>query len=119
MEPHCVPDPVGDLAAWPRSSIPARRGSPASATVLTAVVTPNQTGTLIWGLGPVLELPTATDHELGSNLWAAGPALGLFVEPDPWTIGVLLENAWSFAGSGHEKINEFSAQPAARLVPRK
>ena len=79
-------------------------------TVLTAVVTPNQTGTLIWGLGPVLELPTATDHELGSNLWAAGPALGLFVEPDPWTIGVLLENAWSFAGSGHKKINEFSAQ---------
>ncbi len=79
-------------------------------TVLTAFFTPNQTGTLIWGLGPVLELPTATDHELGSNLWAAGPALGLFVEPDPWIIGVVLENAWSFAGSGHEKINEFSAQ---------
>jgi hypothetical protein len=79
-------------------------------TVLTADITPNQTGTLIWGLGPVLDLPTATDHELGSNLWAAGPALGLFVEPDLWTVGVLLENAWSFAGSGHEKINEFSAQ---------
>ena len=80
-------------------------------TVLTTVVTPNEELIPIdWGLGSVLQLPTATDDELGSNLWAAGPALVVFVDRDPWTVGVLLENAWSFAGSGHEKVNQFSAQ---------
>ena len=79
-------------------------------TVVTAAVTPQETGGLIWGIGLVLEIPTATNHELGSDQWAAGPALALFVEPDPWTVGALFENAWSFAGSGSGKINTFSPQ---------
>jgi hypothetical protein len=79
-------------------------------TTVTAAVTPKDTGILIWGAGVELQLPTATSQELGSSRWAAGPALGLFVQPTPWTAGVLLENVWSFAGGGGGPVDTFSAE---------
>jgi hypothetical protein len=36
--------------------------------------------------------------------------VGLFVQPNPWTAGLLLENVWSFAGNGGEDVNQFSAE---------
>src|SRR3954469_17477713 len=33
-------------------------------------------GELIWGVGPAIQLKTATDERLGSGKWAAGPAGG-------------------------------------------
>jgi hypothetical protein len=106
-----IANPILSVISQPGLDPGETRVSGLGDTVLTAVITPNEEHIPIdWGLGAVLELPTATDHELGSNLWAAGPALVVFVERDPSTVGVLLENAWSFAGSGHEKINAFSAQ---------
>jgi hypothetical protein len=52
----------------------------------------------------VPQLPTATNGDLGSRRWAAGPSLALFVQPLPWTVGALLENAWGL------QFNQFSAQ---------
>ena len=63
-----------------------------------------RTRALYWAVGPVLQLPTATNGDLGSQRWAAGPSVGLFVQPLPWTAGVLLENAWG------RHFSEFSAQ---------
>ena len=79
-------------------------------TIVTAVVTPTETGRLIWGTGAVLEIPTATNRDLGTSRWAAGPALALFVQPNPLTVGVLLENAWSFTGGTDGEVNAFEAQ---------
>jgi hypothetical protein len=79
-------------------------------TVLMTAVTPKETGALIWGVGPALQLPTATRRDLGTDLWAAGPTLALFVEPDPWVLGLVLDNLWSFAGSADEQLNTFGAQ---------
>jgi len=73
-------------------------------TVVNFVLTPRRTGALYWGAGPVVQLPTATDRDLGSTAWAAGPSVALFVQPLPWTAGMLLENGW---GQG---FNEFAAQ---------
>ncbi len=78
--------------------------------VVTMGFTPQFTDAFIWALGPVVQLPTATNHQLGPDMWAAGPAAALFVEPDPWVVGLLLENIWSFAGSSDSKINFFSAE---------
>jgi len=102
--------PIGSFISQPALEPGESEVNGLGNTVLTALLTPKETGTLIWGAGPVLVIPTTTDRELGSDLWAAGPALALFVQPDPWTVGVLLENAWSFAGSGSGKINAFEAQ---------
>jgi hypothetical protein len=56
-------------------------------------------GGLIWGVGPVLLLPTATDDLLGGEKWGAGPTAVGLVQTGPWTVGMLANHIWSFAGS--------------------
>jgi hypothetical protein len=42
-------------------------------------------GGLIWGVGPVVLLPTATDDLLGREKWGAGPTGVALVQRGPWT----------------------------------
>jgi hypothetical protein len=44
--------------------------------LFTAFLSPKQPafGSLIWGVGPVVNLPTASDDRLGADLWGAGLA---------------------------------------------
>jgi hypothetical protein len=55
-------------------------------------------GGLTWGVGPVLLLPTATDSLIGARKWGAGPAAVGLVLKGPWTVGMLANHVWSFAG---------------------
>ena len=55
-------------------------------------------GGLIWGVGPVLLLPTGTDDLLGGEKWGAGPTAVALVQHGPWTVGFLGNHVWSFAG---------------------
>ena len=55
-------------------------------------------GGLLWGAGPVILLPTATDSLLGAEKWGAGPAAVGLVLKGPWTAGMLANHIWSFAG---------------------
>jgi len=69
---------------------------------------------LIWGVGPVLLLPTATDEQLGSEKWSAGPTAVALVTPGAWTLGTLANHAWSFAGdSDRQEVNSSFIQPFA------
>lgn len=61
-------------------------------------------GGLIWGVGPILLLPTATDSLLGAKKWGAGPAAIALKLNGPWTIGLLANHVWSFAGD-KDRIN--------------
>lgn len=54
---------------------------------------------LIWGVGPVFLLPTATDDLLGGKKWGAGPTVVLLQQAGPWTYGALANHIVSFAGS--------------------
>jgi hypothetical protein len=53
---------------------------------------------IIWGLGPVLLVPTATDELLGGGKWGAGPTGVALKQMGPWTVGILANHIWSFAG---------------------
>ncbi len=53
---------------------------------------------LIWGAGPMFQVPSATPGVLGTGKWSAGPAAVALVMPGPWVIGVLATQIWSFAG---------------------
>lgn len=55
---------------------------------------------LIWGLGPALLLPTGTDDLLGSEKWGAGPTGVALTQRGHWTVGMLANHVWSFAGEG-------------------
>jgi len=72
--------------------------------VLTGFYVPESKG-LMWGIGPVIELPTGGSKR-GSQKWSAGPSLVVMAQPGDWTLGVLINNAWSFAGnSDREDVN--------------
>jgi len=75
-------------------------------------LSPANPGKVIWGLGPSLTFPTATDDQLGSEKWSAGPAVVVLAQPQPWSLGVLVGNLWSFAGdSDRRNVNQFILQP--------
>ena len=83
-------------------------------TLLTTFFSPKTQGTggLIWGVGPVLLLPTATDSLLGTEKWGTGAAAVALVQRGPWTYGALVNHVWSVAGdSSREDISNTLAQP--------
>ena len=55
-------------------------------------------GGIIWGVGPALLYPTATDNLLGGEKWAAGPTLVVLKQSGGWTYGALANHLWSYAG---------------------
>jgi hypothetical protein len=64
----------------------------------TFFFSPGKVEKLIWGFGPTFSLRTETNSVLGNGKWGAGPAFVALVQPKEWTIGVLVNNIWSFAG---------------------
>ena len=77
-----------------------------------AYFSPAQPGKIIWGVGPVVELPTNTDSALGTDTWSAGPAAVVLSMPGNWVVGVLAQNIWDFAGDSDEPdINKSTLQP--------
>jgi len=81
-------------------------------TQFSAFVSPTRTGSLVWGVGPVFQLPTATNDALGQGKWGAGPAAGVQWSGTQWTFGALINNVWSFAGNaGRPAVNQMQLQP--------
>ncbi len=72
---------------------------------------PAKPGKLIWGVGPVTIIPTATDDVLGSGKWSAGPAAIALIMHKQIVAGAIVFNAWSFAGdSDRGDVNQFLLQ---------
>ena len=67
---------------------------------------------MIWGVGPSLTVPTATDDSLGSEKWSAGPAAVALAMPGNWVVGTLIRQLWSFAGDDdRQDVNQTLIQP--------
>jgi len=75
-------------------------------SIVFSLAAPNRDDGFIWGLGPTMILPTASEDVLGQGRWQIGPAAlavrlgnshggwGL----ENWNIGVLVQHWWDFAG---------------------
>jgi hypothetical protein len=69
-------------------------------------------GGLIWGLGPVLYYPTATNDLLGSGQWGLGPTFVGLVQKGGWTVGVLANQIWSVQHrADRSNVNSMFLQP--------
>lgn len=77
----------------------------------TLFVVPRSRGNLQVGFGPTLVIPSATDLQLSSQRWSAGPAGVAVYTSGPIVAGVLMNNIWSFAGTGGNDINAMLIQP--------
>jgi len=74
-------------------------------------ISPAKPGKIIWGAGPVLQIPTATDNRLGTDKWSGGPGIVALAMPGKWVLGCLGYNIWSFAGpSDEEDVNSLLFQ---------
>jgi hypothetical protein len=81
-------------------------------TVFTAFFSPASPGRIIWGAGPVLLLPSASDDKLGTEKWGAGPSAVALTSRGPWLFGVLANHIWSFAGDNDRAdVNTTLIQP--------
>jgi hypothetical protein len=77
----------------------------------TFFFTPAKTHKLILGAGPAFVLPTATSRVLGQGKLSIGPSVVALTQPGPWTIGALVNNVWSVAGSGgRTPVNQMMLQ---------
>jgi opacity protein-like surface antigen len=75
-------------------------------------LSPAHPGPLIWGVGPVFTVPSATDPILGQGKVLLGPTAVLLVTPGHWVIGVLANNQWSIGGNPlRRSVNELLVQP--------
>jgi hypothetical protein len=77
----------------------------------TWFLSPAKPGKLLWGLGPILSFPTATDEALGSEKWGLGPSAVVLAMPGNWVVGGLVSNVWSVAGdSDRADVNKMTFQ---------
>ena len=72
-------------------------------------VSPARPGSIIWGVGPQLWLPTATDKKLGVNKWGGGPAVVVLTKQSHWLLGLLVNNVW--AGTEGRQLNQMTLNP--------
>ena len=64
--------------------------------LFTAFYVPDS-GSIMWGVGPVFEFPTGGE-ERGSQKYSAGLSGVVLAQPGSWTLGCLANNVWSYAG---------------------
>jgi len=77
-------------------------------TLFTGFFSPAAPGKWIWGVGPAIQLPTATDDQIAADEWAAGPSAVLLTMRGPWVMGMLASNIWDI--DADEAINFFTLQ---------
>lgn len=67
---------------------------------------------VIWGVGPSLNLPSASDDQLGSGKWSAG-ITGVMLNVPKWgSMGILGRHLWSFAGDSNRRgVNQSLIEP--------
>lgn len=62
---------------------------------------------LIWGLGPVFQIPTSSSNGLGRNEWGAGITAIALKQNGPWTIGFLGNHIWDVGNAAESQSTTF------------
>jgi hypothetical protein len=75
-------------------------------------LSPAKAGPVIWGAGPVISLPTATQDTLGTKKLSVGPTVVVLRIQGHWLFGSLVQNLFSVAGpSARKDVNQMLMQP--------
>jgi hypothetical protein len=78
----------------------------------TLFLSPPSSESFIWGIGPVLQFPSASATSLGSGKWEIGPTAAAILTLSSWQVGAQLNNLWSYAGDrGRPSVNQLLFQP--------
>ena len=71
----------------------------------TAWLSPTKASKLIWGVGPVLQIPTSSSaDEFGSREFGMGPSIVALTTIDKWVTGIVVNNIWTFGDVAENKF---------------
>jgi hypothetical protein len=83
-----------------------------SDTELSLFVSPAKPGPVIWGIGPVFGLPTATNDVLGTRKFSVGPSFVALTNRGHWVLGALVNDLISVAGQARRRsVDQMLLQP--------
>jgi hypothetical protein len=70
-------------------------------------------GGIIWGAGPAISVPTATEHIYGTGKTSIGPNIVVLKSQGHWLFGSLVQNLWSVEAGPRERpaVNQMLLQP--------
>ncbi|OXA82026.1 Putative MetA-pathway of phenol degradation [Flavobacterium aquidurense] len=91
----------------------AEKQSGLSDAVVSAFFSPKNTKNgFTWGVGPAFLIPTGTDDFLTSKKFGIGPTAVALKQSNGWTIGALVNQLWSVAGSDERPdVSQMFVQP--------
>ncbi len=73
---------------------------------------PQSVNGFTWGIGPALQYRTGSSPLLTTGKWAAGPTAVALQQTGPWTVGILANHIWSYAGEADRNdVNSTFLQP--------
>jgi len=82
--------------------------------ILTSFFFSPKESSFTWGVGPVISFPSTSEPTLGTGKWSVGPTLVVLKQKGPWTVGALINQIWSVAGSDERQdVNQMFLQPFA------
>jgi hypothetical protein len=97
------------------SQPPAVAGVPVSGVsdiLASFFLSPVTKGSITWGIGPAVSVPSTSLPALGTEKWSAGPTGVVLRQQDEFTYGVLINQIWSFAGNTNRpNVNQMFIQP--------
>jgi hypothetical protein len=81
--------------------------------VLTSFfLSPKSTTPFIWGVGPVVSIPSTSEPTLGTGKWLAGPTAVVLKQSGGITYGALFNQLWSVGGAtDRADVSQFFLQP--------
>lgn len=70
-------------------------------------------GGIIWGAGPAISVPTATEHIYGTGKTSIGPTVVVLKSQGHWLFGSLVQNLWSVEAGPRDRpaVNQMLLQP--------
>jgi hypothetical protein len=80
--------------------------------IQTFFFSPNKSEPFVWGIGPQVLIPTATNKFLGAQKLGLGPTGLVLKQQGQWTVGALIGHIWSVAGkSTRSAVSSTNIQP--------
>jgi hypothetical protein len=107
-------DAPGNIAGLPDipSSEPGERTTGLSDINYSLFLSPVDYDSVIWGIGPSISAPTASQNSLGSGKWSAGPTAVALTQTNWGSMGVLGRQIWSFSGDNQRTdVNQTLIEP--------
>ena len=106
-----APGGVPGLPSIPTPS-PGPRATGLGDINYTLFFSPVKYDKVIWGVGPSVSMPSASETHLGSGKWSVGPSFVFLLQPKWGTWGMLGSQIWSVAGdSARADVNQTLIEP--------